>query len=133
MREKKHGKLKPGQEGLNRANVLRESLVCAVVVVDSKQRLKFLTGGTEEILGLKQQRASHSLDDLPEPLQKLAREAMASGQAILDRKVKLTVARKGVHTLELSAVPMRPGAKASGAALVIRNLTSPKSVEHDLR
>ena len=133
MREKKQGKLEPGREGLNLANVLRESLVCAVVVVDSKQRLSLLAGGTEEILGLKQQRASHSLNDLPEPLQTLAREAMASGQAILDREIKLTLPRKGVHTLELSAVPMRPGAKDSGVALVIRNLTSPKSLEHDLR
>jgi signal transduction histidine kinase len=133
MREKKQGKLEPGREGLNLANVLRESLVCAVVVVDSKQRLSLLAGGTEEILGLKQQRASHSLKDLPEPLQMLAREAMASGQAILDREVKLAVPRKGVHTLELSAVPMRPGAKGSGVALVIRDLTSPTWLEHDLR
>jgi signal transduction histidine kinase len=118
---------------LNLANVLRESLVCAVVVVDSKQRLSLLAGGTEEILGLKQQRANHSLDDLPEPLQKLACEAMASGQPILDREVKLTVPRKGAHRLELSAVPIRPGVKESGVALVIRNLTSPKSLEHDLR
>lgn len=133
MREKKHGKLKPAQEGLNLANVLRESLVCAVVVVDAKQRLNLLAGATEEILGLKQQKASHSLNDLPEPLQKMAREAMATGQAVLDREVKLTVPRKGIQTLEVSAVPLRPGAKESGVALVIRNLTSPKSLEQDLR
>ena len=139
MREKKHGKLKPGQEGLNLANVLRESLVCAVVVVDSKERLNLLAGGTEEILGLKQQKGPsrsshhHSLKDLPGPLQKMAREAMASGQTTLDREVKLTVPRKGVHTLEVSAVPMRPGARETGVALVIRNLTAPKSLEQDLR
>lgn len=140
MREKKRGKLKPGQEGLNLANVLRESLVCAVVVVDSKQRLNLLAGGMEEILGLKQQKGPsrsshhHSLKDLPESLQKLAREAMATGQAVLDRQVKLTVPGKGVHTLEVSAVPMRPGAKKeAGVALVIRNLTSPKTIEQDLR
>jgi len=133
MREKKHGKLKPGQEGLNLANVLRESLVCAVVVVDSKKRLNLLAGATEEILGLKRQKAGHSVNDLPEPLQKVAREAMARSQAVLDREVKLTVPRKGVQVLEVSAVPMRPGAKESGVALVIRNLTSPKSLEQDLR
>ena len=130
MREKKHGKLEPGREGLNLANLLRESLVCAVVVIDSKQRLNLLAGGTEEILGLKQQRARHSINDLPEPLQKLAREAMASGQGALDREIKLTIPRKGVHHLEVSAVPLRPGAKNGGFALVIRNLTSPKWLEH---
>jgi signal transduction histidine kinase len=133
MREKKHGKLEPGREGLNLANLLRESLVCAVVVIDSKQRLNLLAGGTQEILGLKQQRARHSINDLPEPLQKLAREAMASGQGALDREIKLTIPRKGVHHLEVSAVPLRPGAKNGGVALVIRNLTSPKWLEHDLR
>jgi signal transduction histidine kinase len=133
MREKKHGNLKPGQEGLNLANVLRESLVCAVVVVDSKKRLNLLAGATEEILGLKQQKAGHSVNDLPEPLQKVAREAMARSQAVLDREVKLTVPRRGVQRLEVSAVPLRPGAKESGVALVIRNLTSPKSLEQDLR
>ena len=133
MREKKHGKLDPGREGLNLANLLRDSLVCAVVVVDAKQRLNLLAGATEEILGLKQQRARHSIIDLPEPLQKLAREAMASGQAALDREIKLTIPRKGVHNLEVSAVPLRPGAKDSGVALVMRNLTSPKWLEHDLR
>ena len=132
MREKKHGKLEPAREGLNLANVLRDSLVCAVVVVDSRHRLTLLAGGTEEILGLKQ-RVSRSIDDLPEALQKLAREAMASGQAILDREIKLTIPRKGVHSLELSAVPLRPGEKGSGVALVIRDLTSPKWLEHDLR
>jgi signal transduction histidine kinase len=133
MRKKKHGKLDPGREGLNLANLLRDSLVCAVVVVDAKQRLNLLAGGTEEILGLKQQRARHSIKDLPEPLQKLAREAMASGQAALDREIKLTIPRKGVHNLEVSAVPLRPGAKDAGVALVMRNLTSPKWLEHDLR
>jgi signal transduction histidine kinase len=133
MREKKYGKLDPGREGLNLANLLRESLVCAVVVVDSKQRLNLLAGGTEEILGLKQQRARHSINDLPEPLQKLAREAMASGQAALDREIKLKIPRKGIHNLEVSAVPLRPGAKDAGVALVMRNLTSPKWLEHDLR
>ena len=58
MREKKHGKLEPGREGLNLANILRESLVCAVVVVDAKQRLSVLAGGTEEVLGLKQQKGN---------------------------------------------------------------------------
>jgi signal transduction histidine kinase len=133
MREKKHGKVEPGREGLNLANLLRDSLVCAVVVIDSKQRLNLLAGGTEEILGLKQQRARHSINDLPEPLQKLAREATASGQAALDREIKLTIPRKGLHNLEVSAVPLRPGAKDAGVALVIRNLTSPKWLEHDLR
>jgi len=130
MREKKHGKLEPAREGLNLANVLRDSLVCAVVVVDSRHRLTLLAGGTEEILGLKQ-RVSRSIDDLPESLQKLAHEAMASGQAILDREVKLTIPRKGVHSLELSAVPLRPGEKGSGVALVIRDLTSPKWLDGD--
>jgi signal transduction histidine kinase len=133
MREKKHGKLDPGREGLSLANLLRDSLVCAVVVVDAKQRLNLLAGGTEEILGLRQLRARHSINDLPESLQKLAREAMATGQAALDREIKLTIPRKGVHNLEVSAVPLRPGAKDAGVALVMRNLTSPKWLEHDLR
>jgi signal transduction histidine kinase len=134
MREKKHSKLEPGREGLNLANVLRESLVCAVVVVDSDHRLSLLAGETEEILGLKQQRGNpYSINDLPDSLQKPAREAMSSGQAILDREIKLTIPRKGVHSLEISAVPLRPRVKGSGVALVIRDLTSPKALEHDLR
>ena len=134
MREKKHAKLETSREGLNLANVLRESLVCAVVVLDPQQRLVSLAGETDELLGLKQQRATqYSISDLPAPLQKLARDAMKSGQSILDRTVKLTIPRKGVHNLEVSAVPARPGAKESGVALVVRDLTSPKSLEHDLR
>lgn len=134
MREKKRGKLESGREGLNLANVLRESLVCAVVAVDSDKHLSLLAGETEEILGLKLHRGSqYSIDDLPEPLKKLACEAMASGRPLFDREVRLTIPRKGVHNLELSAVPMRPGAKDSGVALVMRDLTSPKGLEHDLR
>jgi signal transduction histidine kinase len=133
MREKKHGKLEPGREGLNLANVLRDSPLCAVVVVDARGHLTLLAGGTEEILGLKQQKARHSLDQLPEALQKLAREASASGVAILDREIELTIPGKGVHTLAVSAVPTRPDTKNSGVALVMRDLTSPKWLEHDLR
>jgi signal transduction histidine kinase len=92
-----------------------------------------LAGETEELLGIKQRRASgYSIGDLPDSVQKLAREAMESGRPILDRQVKLTVPRKGVHSLQISAVPIRPGAKRSGVALVIRDLTSPKSLEQDL-
>jgi len=134
MRERKHGKLEPGREGLNLANVLRESLVCAVIVVDSEKHLSLLAGETEQMLGLKQQRATqYTVKDLPGDLQKIALQAMASGQAIFDRGVKLTIPRKGIHNLEISAVPVRPGAKESGVALVVRDLTSPKSLEHDLR
>jgi signal transduction histidine kinase len=96
--------------------------------------VNLLAGETEEILGLKQQRARrYAIDDLPDSMQRLTQEVMASGEAILDREIKLTVPRKGVHSLQISAVPVRPGAKESGVALVIRDLTSPKSLEHDLR
>jgi len=134
MRDKKHGKSQSGREGLNLANALRESLVCAVVVVDADKHLSLLAGETEEILGLRHQKSNRSsIDALPDALQKLAAQAMASGQPIFDRGVKLTIPRKGVHTLEVSAVPVRPGVKESGVALVIRDLTSSKSLEHDLR
>jgi signal transduction histidine kinase len=134
MREKKRGKLEPGREGLNLANVLRESLLSALIVLDPQERITLLAGETEELLGLKQQRASgYSNKDLPDPVQKLARDAMASGRATLDREIKLKVPRKGIHSLQVSAMPVRPGAKGSGVALVIRDLTSPKSLENDLR
>lgn len=134
MREKKHAKLETAREGWNLANVLRESIVCAVVVVDSHKRLVSLAGEAEEILGIRQKRnGQYSINDLPAPLQTVASKAMASGQAIFDRTIKLSIPRKGVHNLEVSAVPVRPGAKESGVALVIRDLTSPKALEHDLR
>lgn len=134
MPEKKRGKLETSREGLNLANVLRESLLCALIVLNPEERISLLAGETEELLGIKQQRASgYSIKDLPDPVQKLARDAMASGRATLDRAIKLKMPRKGIHSLQISAVPVRPGAKGSGVALVIRDLTSPKSLECDLR
>src|SRR5437016_213503 len=79
MRDKKRGKLKASREGLSLANVLRESLLCGIVVVDSRQRVSLLAGETEEILGLRQHRAGgYSIHDLPDSLQKLASQVIAS-------------------------------------------------------
>jgi hypothetical protein len=89
MPEKKRGKLETSREGLNLANVLRESLLCALIVLNPEERISLLAGETEELLGIKQQRASgYSIKDLPDPVQKLARDAMASGRATLDRAIK---------------------------------------------
>ncbi len=134
MRKKKRGKLEPGREGLNLGNILRESLLCALIVLNPEGRISLLAGEAEELLGIRQQRAGGcSIKDLPDSVQKLARDAMVSGQATLDREIKLKIPRKGIHSLQVSAVPVRPGAKDSGVALIIRDLTSPKSLEHDLR
>lgn len=134
MRKKKRGKLEPGREGLNLANILRESLLCALIVLNPQERITLLAGEAEELLGIRRQRAGgYSIKDLPESVQKLARDAMVSGQATLDREVKLKIPRKGIHSLQVSAVPVQPGAKDSGVAVVIRDLTSPRSLEHDLR
>ena len=134
MREQKHSNVEAGPENLNLASVLRESLVCAVLAVDPHRRVNLLAGEAEEILGIRADPSKDLfLEELPGAIRKPAREAMESGIATLNREIELGVSGKQARNLQLSAVPVRPGTKNSGVTLVLRQVTSPPWVEHDLR
>ena len=129
----KPAKTEQGQEGLSFANVLRDRLVCGVILIDGGRKVTALTGQAKYLLGLNPEQATlPAFEALPAPLQTIIREALSSGKALADRQVELNTDGRGTVTLRLSAVPCRPGRKDSDVVVVLQDLTPARQLEERL-
>jgi nitrogen-specific signal transduction histidine kinase len=125
--------IEEAQEGLSFANVLRDRLVCGVILIDGKQKVTGLTGQANRLLGLSPEPATlPAFEALPAALQTLVRETLSSGQALADRQIDLQTDNRGTITLRISAVPFRPGRKESGVVVVLNDLTPARQLEERL-
>jgi two-component system sensor histidine kinase HydH len=122
-----------GQEGLSFANALRDCLVCGLILINGNTKTVRLTPAAAQILGLNPGEAPDAAYALlPEPLRKIAAEALASGRPVAERLLELESATRGTLTLRLSAVPA-PLAKAdAGVALLVNDLTAAHRLEAHL-
>ena len=121
------------QEGLSFANVLRNRLVCGVILIDGGRKVAALTGQATHLLGLNpEQTTLPAFEALPAPLQTIVRETLASGKAPADRQVDLKADGRGTITLRVSAVPFQPGRKDWGVVLVLQDLTPARQLEERL-
>jgi two-component system sensor histidine kinase HydH len=132
-----HNKLRrSGQdhEGPGFANALRDRLACGLAIIDDQQRLALLTGEAERILGLAAgQTLNASFEVLPVPLQEIIRDASSSGKPIQGCQIDLTVGRRGAITVHASAIPLQPGRKDAGVALVLNDMTATRRLEQQLQ
>jgi two-component system sensor histidine kinase HydH len=125
--------IEEAQEGLSFANVLRDRLVCGVILIDGKQKVMALTGQANRLLGLSPEPATlPAFEALPTALQTLVRETLSSGQALADRQIDLQTDNRGTITLRISAVPFRPSRKESGVVVVLNDLTPARQLEERL-
>ena len=70
-----------GRSELDFANVLRESLASAVIIVDARRLIAGFNPLAEKLLHLKTERVlGKSIELLPVPLRRFIEEAFASGQ-----------------------------------------------------
>ena len=107
--------------------MLRECLVCGVVLIDSRQKVAALNDPAKQILGLDSAQGA-----LPAPLQAVVRETLASGEAPADRQIELEIGGRGKITLRVSAVPLHPARKDAGVVLVLNDLTPARQIEGHL-
>jgi two-component system nitrogen regulation sensor histidine kinase GlnL len=121
------------REGLSFANVLRDRLVCGVILVDGKEKVTALTGEAKHLLGLDPEHAAPLVfEALPAAVQAVVRETLASGKAPAPRQVELKAGSRGQITLHLSAVPLGRGRRQLGVAVVLNDLTPVRQLEERL-
>jgi two-component system sensor histidine kinase HydH len=126
-------KIAETREPLSFAAVLRNQASCGIILVDSGKKLGVLTGQARQLLGLApDQTILPAFEALPAPLQAIFRETSASGQAPADRQIELEAGSRGRITLQLSAAPLEPNRKNSGAIVMLSDLTAARQLEERL-
>ena len=126
-------KIAETRESLSFATVLRHHLSCGVILVDSGKQVGVLTGQARQLLGLPPEQASlPAFEALPAPLQAIVRETLASGEAPADRQFQMEAGKRGRITLHLSAAPLAPNRKDSGAVVMLSDLTTGRQLEERL-
>src|SRR5664280_3391682 len=108
------------RESLSFATVLRNYLSCGVILVDSGMQLSVLTGQARQLLGLPLDQASlPAFEALPAPVQAIVHDTFASGQAPADRQFEMDAGSRGKLSFHLSAAPLAPDRKNSGAVVML--------------
>jgi two-component system sensor histidine kinase HydH len=129
----KPASIEEAQTGLSFANVLRDCLVCEVILVEGKEKVTALTGQANRLLGLRSEPATlPAFEALPTLLQTLVRETLSSGKALADQQIDLKADSHGTVTLRISVVPFRPGRKDAGVVVVLNDLTPARQLEAHL-
>ena len=125
--------IEEAQEGLSFANVLRDRLVCGVILIDGKEKVTALTGQANRLLGLSPTQVTlPAFEALPAPLQTLVRESLSSGKALADQQIDFQADGRGTTTLRISAVPFRPNQTDSGVVVVLNDLTPARQLDKHL-
>ena len=128
------GRIAEGQTGTSFASALRDCMVCGLVLIGERRQITTLAGEAQKILGSSLNRKlPFELEVLPIPLQKIADEVLASGEPIAGRAVNMFVAGRGNVPLRVSAVPLSPGKKHAGAALILSEATCTEELDQNLR
>lgn len=129
----KPARIEEVREGLSFANVLRDRLVCGVILIEGKEKVAALAGQAKHLLGLDPDQAALPVfEALPAAVQAIVRETLASGQAPAGRQVELKAGSRGRITLHLSAVPLGRGRNDLRVVVVLNDLTSARQLEERL-
>ncbi len=124
----------PGQHGLDFANVLHDSLSCAIIVVDGRRKITSFNPQAEQLLHLPRAVLGQSLELLPDPVQQIIGEVFTIGKAINDRPVLLRHESRGEIALRITAAPtVTEAGKIGGAAIVVNDVSSARRWEASLR
>jgi len=132
MSKTEPAKHEPGDNTVSFAAALRDYLGCGIILVDAQRRLSTVTDEANRILGLDQASPRKSIDDLPGPLQSVARDVLVSGQAKPGLLIELDAPAGRSRLIGVNATPTDRGRKASGAVLVVQDLTRARRLEQTL-
>ena len=125
-------KTEASQEGISFASALRDVLTSGVILADAGGKVTFMSQEVGDILGLVANSApGASVGDLPNWLQNLIRECLASGKPVSNLEIDLKGEGRKAGSIRVSIVELRSGVAKQGAVVMINDLTSAKHLEQN--
>jgi len=124
-----------GQDGLELANIFDSCLVCGVLVVDGRKKIRSLSPRAEKIIHLKAARmVNRSIDSLPIPLLTVIQKTLSSRKPIMGRKILLP-AERGRHSTLLINTILTGGraARQPGVVAVLNDISAAATWESNMR
>ncbi|MFM2295261.1 MAG: hypothetical protein RLZZ350_1674 [Verrucomicrobiota bacterium] len=117
------------------ASVLRDTLFCAVIAVDSQRKITAFSAEAERLTNLT---AAHVIGQsaviLPHALNQLITDTFTRGRAIPDRLLKLPSQGGDEHSVRAHVVGKpAPGGQLAGLVLALHDLTAAQTLELNLR
>ena len=124
-----------GQNELDFAGILRESLASAVVIIDAQHRIVGFNPRADTLLRLKTSHAlGKNLDVLPAQLGRFISDVLAGDAPLADRQLVLSPPHGKPLLVHATLTPSHgPDGKITGAAVVLNDLSSAKNWEANLR
>jgi two-component system sensor histidine kinase AtoS len=101
-----------------------------IILIDRHEKISSITPEAEKILGLPSSvPPGSSISALPAPLQTLAQQILASGEAISEREIELKRGDAGKMIIAVGGAPLQQDKKMSGVVLALSDAGHP----HELR
>jgi len=120
-----------GYEGLNFGSMLREYLASGMIAVDAAEKIIALTPEAERTLGLASIKG-RCFGTLPESVKSVIREARTTGHAVVERRIMLQPDSAGT-SLSITAMPVSAGNDSISVFAMLRDVSSGRKLEHNLR
>jgi two-component system sensor histidine kinase AtoS len=107
-------------------NVLRDCLNGAVIVIDDKGKVSGFNPRAETLLHLDSAKIrGKSMEDLPAPIVKLAKETLTSGKPVASREFTLPGGNRGDAAVRAGATPLgTKTGKPAGVVIVLNDVTT---------
>ena len=123
------------QDGLDLVNIFDSCLLCGVLVVDGRKKVKSLSPRAEKIIRLKAARVvNRSIDLLPAPLLALIQKTISTRKPVLGRKISLPAERGQRATLLVNtSLTGTRSAKKPGVIAVLNDISATASWESNMR
>jgi len=129
------GRAEEGLPGLNFAEVLRQSLACAMLVIDDQMRITAFNAEAERLMNLEAgQVLNQSVALLPTVVQGILQETFSTGKPIRQRQVVLPSKQgEGITIYSSTAFTRNDKGRISGAILILNDLTATRRLEKNLQ
>jgi two-component system, NtrC family, nitrogen regulation sensor histidine kinase GlnL len=130
----RHSHAATGFEGCSGGNVLQDHFACGVMTIDAADRAVAITPGTERLLRLPNgSKFPLPATSLPAPIHSVIAQVRRTGAGVADREFVFESIGAAPVALSVSVMPVQPGDAAGSLVVLLRDISSAGTLEHDMR
>jgi nitrogen-specific signal transduction histidine kinase len=128
-------KMEETSESLDLAELLRKCLRYAVILVDERQQVAAINPEAEALLDANaSDLLNRPLETLPRSMQQVLRETLATGKAVQDRQIQISVGDRGKVTLCIDTLAARTtSGEVAGVVTTFNDLSAAQCLEQHMR